>query len=60
MTDKVIMGALFCLTAAVTWGAQFPIAGRALGVGVEQSLPASRRSQRELGPSRLHLAGPVN
>jgi len=30
MTNRVIMGALFCLTAAVTWGAQFPIAGRAL------------------------------
>ncbi len=30
MKDTVIMGALFCLIAGVTWGAQFPIAGNAL------------------------------
>ena len=30
MKDKLIVGALFCLIAGVTWGAQFPIAGSAL------------------------------
>ena len=30
MRDKVLVGTLFCLLAGATWGAQFPIAGRAL------------------------------
>ena len=30
MKDKIVMGALFCLVAGITWGAQFPIAGSAL------------------------------
>src|SRR5437867_1574554 len=30
MKDKLIVGALSCLIAGVTWGAQFPIAGSAL------------------------------
>jgi drug/metabolite transporter (DMT)-like permease len=30
MKDKLIVGALLCLIAGVTWGAQFPIAGSAL------------------------------
>ena len=30
MKDKPIIGALACLTAGVSWGAQFPIAGSAL------------------------------
>ena len=30
MNDKIVMGALFCLVAGITWGAQFPIAGSAL------------------------------
>jgi len=30
MKDKVVIGALFCLVAGGAWGAQFPIAGRAL------------------------------
>jgi drug/metabolite transporter (DMT)-like permease len=30
MKDKLIVGALFCVIAGVTWGAQFPIAGSAL------------------------------
>jgi drug/metabolite transporter (DMT)-like permease len=30
MKDKVVIGALFCLVAGGTWGAQFPIAGSAL------------------------------
>jgi drug/metabolite transporter (DMT)-like permease len=30
LQDKLIVGALFCLIAGVTWGAQFPIAGSAL------------------------------
>src|SRR2546425_11739652 len=30
MKDKLIVGALFCLIAGVSWGAQFPIAGSGL------------------------------
>jgi drug/metabolite transporter (DMT)-like permease len=30
MKNKFLTGALFCLIAGVTWGAQFPIAGSAL------------------------------
>jgi drug/metabolite transporter (DMT)-like permease len=30
MNDKIVLGAVFCLVAGTSWGAQFPIAGSAL------------------------------